>query len=171
MKLIFLYGPPSVGKLTIAKKLAKKLDWPLFHNHLTFDLAEVLYDPFTKEFFEYCEVLRTGVFEKAVEEDRDLIFTFCYVHPTDLAFVQKVADIVGEDNIQFVKIKCNEGILLQRVENEERKRFSKICDMGILDKFLDENNCTETIPFGKSLTVSTTRTSSDDIVTTIMRIL
>ncbi|MEO1956129.1 MAG: AAA family ATPase, partial [Gammaproteobacteria bacterium] len=37
MKVIFLYGPPASGKLTIAKKLADKTGISLFHNHLTFD--------------------------------------------------------------------------------------------------------------------------------------
>ena len=79
MKVIFLYGPPASGKLTIAKKLAKKTGISLFHNHLTFDLAEVLYEPFTKPFSDYCENIRLGVFGDSKVAHRDLIFTFFYI--------------------------------------------------------------------------------------------
>jgi len=79
MKVIFLYGPPASGKLTIAKKLAEKTGISLFHNHLTFDLAEVLYEPFTQPFYDYCADFRLGVFGDAKLAHQDLIFTFFYI--------------------------------------------------------------------------------------------
>jgi replication-associated recombination protein RarA len=39
MKLILLYGPPAVGKLTIAKEIARLTGFKLFHAHLTSDLV------------------------------------------------------------------------------------------------------------------------------------
>ena len=38
MRLIFIYGLPAVGKLTVAKELAAKTGYKLFHNHLVVDL-------------------------------------------------------------------------------------------------------------------------------------
>jgi len=38
MRLIFIYGPPATGKLTVAKELAKLTKYKIFHNHLTVDL-------------------------------------------------------------------------------------------------------------------------------------
>jgi len=35
MKLVFIYGPPAVGKLTVANALAKVTGFKVFHNHLT----------------------------------------------------------------------------------------------------------------------------------------
>jgi tRNA uridine 5-carbamoylmethylation protein Kti12 len=32
MKLIFLYGPPAVGKLTVAQELVTLTGYKLFHN-------------------------------------------------------------------------------------------------------------------------------------------
>ncbi len=37
MKLIILYDPPAVGKLTVAKTLVDSTGYKLFHNHLTVD--------------------------------------------------------------------------------------------------------------------------------------
>ena len=38
MRLVFIYGLPATGKLTVAQKLAEITDYPLFHNHLVVDL-------------------------------------------------------------------------------------------------------------------------------------
>ena len=43
MKLILLYGPPAVGKLTIAKEIARLTGFKLFHAHLTSDLVEAIF--------------------------------------------------------------------------------------------------------------------------------
>ena len=43
MKLILLYGPPAVGKLTIAKEIARLTGFKLFHAHLTSDLVEAFF--------------------------------------------------------------------------------------------------------------------------------
>ena len=37
MKLVVLHGPPAVGKLTVARELARLTGWRLFHNHLVVD--------------------------------------------------------------------------------------------------------------------------------------
>ena len=38
MKLIFIYGLPATGKLTVAVELAAMTGYKLFHNHLVVDL-------------------------------------------------------------------------------------------------------------------------------------
>ena len=44
MKLVFLYGPPAVGKFTVAKELAALTGFKLFHNHLTVDVATSIFE-------------------------------------------------------------------------------------------------------------------------------
>ncbi|MBD0327065.1 MAG: AAA family ATPase, partial [Pyrinomonadaceae bacterium] len=44
MKLIFLHGLPGVGKLTVARELAKLTGFKVFHNHLAVDLVESLFE-------------------------------------------------------------------------------------------------------------------------------
>ncbi len=36
--LIFIFGPPAVGKMTVGQELAKITDYKLFYNHMTIDL-------------------------------------------------------------------------------------------------------------------------------------
>jgi 2-phosphoglycerate kinase len=38
MKVIFLFGPQAVGKMTIGEELSKRLEIPLLFNHMTLDI-------------------------------------------------------------------------------------------------------------------------------------
>ena len=168
MKVIFLYGPPASGKLTIAKKLAEKTGISLFHNHLTFDLAEVLYEPFTKPFYDYCADLRLDVFGDAKLDHQDLIFTFFYIPPDDDNIVNQIIHIEGEDNVKFVKIEASSDTLLDRVENKDRAKYSKINSKDVLTRYLKENNWSESIEKTDSLIISTDNLTPDEAVQKII---
>ena len=168
MKVIFLYGPPASGKLTIAKKLAEKTGISLFHNHLTFDLAEVLYEPFTKPFYDYCVDLRLDMFGDAKLAHQDLIFTFFYIPPDDDNFVNQIIHIAGEDNVKFVKIEASSDTLLDRVENKDRAKYSKINSKSVLTRYLKENNWSESIEKTNSLIISTDNLTPDEAVQKII---
>ena len=168
MKVIFLYGPPASGKLTIAKKLAEKTGISLFHNHLTFDLAEVLYEPFTQPFYDYCADLRLDVFGDAKLANQDLIFTFFYIPPDDDNFVNQIIHIAGEDNVKFVKIEASSDTLLDRVENVDRAKYSKINSKSVLTRCLKENIWNESIEKTDSLIINTDNLTPDEAVQKIV---
>ncbi|GJM72894.1 hypothetical protein HMSSN036_51100 [Paenibacillus macerans] len=44
MKLIVLFGPQAVGKMTVGQELAKITGLKLFHNHMTIDLVSHFFD-------------------------------------------------------------------------------------------------------------------------------
>ena len=168
MKVIFLYGPPASGKFTISKKLAEKTGISLFHNHLTFDLAEVLYEPFTKPFSDYCENIRLGVFGDAKFAHRDLIFTFFYIPPDDISFVNQIIHIAGEGNVKFIKIEASIDTLLDRVENVDRAKYSKINSKSVLARYLKENNWNQSIEKTDSIIINTDNLTPDEAVQKII---
>ena len=43
MRIVILFGLPGVGKLTIAKGLARLRGYRVFHNHLIFDAVEAVF--------------------------------------------------------------------------------------------------------------------------------
>lgn len=43
MQLIFLYGPMAAGKLTVARELAARTGFALFHNHLLVDAVAAVF--------------------------------------------------------------------------------------------------------------------------------
>ena len=97
MNIVFLYGPPAAGKLTIGTELAGLIDYRLFHNHLTQDLAKDIYPAFDSVRFDLVHRLRCIVFEYAATRGTNLITT--YVHDggkDDEAFVNDTIQIVQQ---------------------------------------------------------------------------
>jgi hypothetical protein len=77
MKLVFLFGRPAVGKLTVARELAALTGGRLFHNHLTVNLALSVYDFGTPGFVELREKIWRAVFRRAMADRLPLLlFTF-----------------------------------------------------------------------------------------------
>ena len=50
MKLVVIFGPPAVGKMTVGFELAKLTGLKLFHNHLTIELVLNFFDFSTPQF-------------------------------------------------------------------------------------------------------------------------
>jgi hypothetical protein len=48
MRLVFLYGPPGVGKLTVGRELAALTGFKLFHNHLGVNAVRAVFPPGTE---------------------------------------------------------------------------------------------------------------------------
>ena len=44
MKLVFIYGPPAVGKLTVATELVKLTGFKLFDNHVSIDFVKSVFE-------------------------------------------------------------------------------------------------------------------------------
>ena len=76
MKLIFIYGLPATGKLTVAMELAAMTGFRLFHNHLVVDLLLSVFDFGSPPFVELREDIWLSVFDQACRNQvPGLIFT------------------------------------------------------------------------------------------------
>jgi chloramphenicol 3-O-phosphotransferase len=165
VKLIFIYGPPAAGKLTVAEALAALIGFKVFHNHLTVDLAHAFFEFGTPAFGRYIDHLRLEAFEVAAREGvNGVIFTFVYALRWDDGFVQDVKDIVERRGGQvfFVQLVCDRETLEGRVAEESRQRFRKIKDVEKLREVLGRHELFASIPFVSSLTIDTTHTSPDE---------
>jgi hypothetical protein len=75
MRLVVLYGPPGVGKLTVGGELAALTGFRLFHNHLTVNLVTSIFPPNTPAWDRLARTLREAVFAEVAREGIDLILT------------------------------------------------------------------------------------------------
>ncbi len=168
MKLVFIYGQPGVGKLTVAKELAKITGYKLFHNHLTADLAFLLFPFGTKECFDLADKLRLDLIEAAAKYNiKGMIFTFVYgvkisEENRDVAFVKKVVGIVRRHRgeILFAKLICDEKELRRRIRHPTRKAFQKLRKVKNLLLTRKKYILDATIPSGKSYIIDNTRISA-----------
>lgn len=173
MKLVFLYGPPAVGKLTVAQALAQKTGFKVLHNHLVNDLAEVVFAWGTPRFGELVAKLRFQMLELALQENVSLISTFVYAARHDDEYVQEVKQFVEERGGQcvFVQLVCKAETLLERVEDESRHHFKKLKNVQVLERLLQEYELFMPVPFADSLQVDTDELSPEEAALEIVKYL
>ena len=158
MKLIFIYGPPAAGKLTVAKELAEATGFKLFHNHLSIDCVTPVFDFGTKPFNRIVEMIRLAVFEEAARAGIDgLISTFVYAAHLDDASVSRAIEAVegqgGE--VCFVRLYCEREILEERLVAETRKSYGKLTSVETLRGLLEKYELFAAVPGRESLSLDT----------------
>lgn len=175
MKLLFIYGPPAAGKLTVARELCKITDYKIFHNHLTVDLASSIFPMGTKAYSDLVEDIRLKVIETASKSKvAGIIFTFVYGIETyggreDDKFIKKVIDKVEKykGRVLFVKLTCEEKELHKRLKHPSRRNFKKVHKIMTLQSIKKRYNLSATVPFGRSLIIDNTRLSPKKVANMI----
>lgn len=129
MNLIFLYGMPGIGKLTVARELSKLTDFKLFHNHLTVDLVTSLFEFGSESFINLREKIWLETFSEAIKaEFSGLIFTFAPEKTVPNDFPDKVRKLIEQNGgkIIFVELKCDIAELENRLADSSRAKFGKL---------------------------------------------
>jgi hypothetical protein len=133
MKLIFLWGLPGSGKLTVAKELAVLTGWRLFHNHLTVDLLLAVFPFGSKEFAELREQIWLAVIGAAAASDAPgLIFTFNPENTVRQRFLDDTLNAVAKHRgrVEFVEILCDQAVLEERIDTPERRAHRKLLSVA-----------------------------------------
>jgi hypothetical protein len=159
MVLIFLYGPPAVGKLTVARELAARTGFKCFHGHLTFDLACALFEPFTAPFGALCTALRLKTIELGATYGLEgMVFTYCYAYPSDTPFVERVRATVESagGEVCFVQLLCEVDELKRRVVAPDRREFQKLGNADGLEAALERWDLYTPIPDSDTLSIDNT---------------
>ncbi len=140
MKLVFMYGPPASGKLTISEILSQRTGIPLFHNHLSRDLVKDIYKENLMDHYALVDTIRIDVLDYCSKNDTDLIFTYVYGGKGDDANVKTFTETVKENGgeVIFVELTANREDLISRVSNESRERYKKLTDPEILSKITED---------------------------------
>lgn len=163
MKLFFIYGPPASGKLTIAEKLSERTGIPLFHNHLSRDIVKDIYGDKLRDNYALVDRIRFGVLDYCSKNQTDLIFTYVYEGSDDDAnvrdFIKTIENNQGE--VFFVELTANKEDLIDRVDNESRKKYKKLTDPAIMSK-MTQDMSVFSIPFVEALKINTSVLSPDE---------
>jgi len=155
MDLVYIYGPPAVGKLTVATELAGLTGYAVFHNHLSIDCALPLFEFGTGAFWRLVADIRDSCIEAAAREDRSLIFTNVYAHPDDLANAnRRFAAVEGHGGrVCLVQLTSTVAVLAARVLGEHRAAMGKLADIEQLQELLGSNDLVTPIPGRAGLTI------------------
>jgi deoxyadenosine/deoxycytidine kinase len=170
MKLVIIYGPEATGKLTIAKTLAHSTGFRLFHNHVSVDVAKVLFDFEDEAFSQLIWDVRLLVFEHAARAKvPGLIFTWAYSHPDFLPYLDRIKSALANYDVElcYVFVSCSLEELKRRVIQQDRSIVGKINSIEALEKQLDKKNH-QVIPGTDSLIIDNTNLSPEDATRLIM---
>jgi hypothetical protein len=164
MKLLFVYGPPAAGKLTVANEVAKRTGFKVFHNHLSIDAIVPVFEFGSKPFFRLVELIRVETVTEAARENVDLIYTFCYAKGLDEPHVEKIANAARENggDVNFVLLTCHIDELKRRILLEDRRKFGKASTVDMMESFLTNYDLLSPIPGTETLTIDNTKVSPAD---------
>jgi hypothetical protein len=141
VKLIFLHGLPGVGKLTVARELARLTGYKLFHNHLAVDLVGSVFDFGTRPFVELREMIWLAMFSQAAKEHlAGLIFTFAHdrtVRGTFFTDMERSIESTGS-NVCYVELRCLPEELERRLVEPSRREFGKLNSISQFRELKDE---------------------------------
>lgn len=137
MNLVFIYGKPATGKLTVARELARMTGYKLFHNHLTVDLLLAVFEFGSAPFVDLREQMWLSVFARAAKERLPgLIFTFAPETTMQPDFVDRTLNAVESagGRVQFVKLICAAEEIYRRIDSQSRQQTGKLTSHEVYEK-------------------------------------
>ncbi len=160
MELVILYGPPGVGKLTVAQQLAERTGYKLFHNHLTTDLVTSIFSFGSEPMMRLTMKYRVDMLEEAAKAGiPGVIHTFVYARGADDEFMQALIDAVEPHGgrVTLVLLRCDPEVLLERVIAESRSAFGKLRNQETVRRLLREEALMDPYPHRPSVVIDNTR--------------
>ncbi len=125
MKLVLIFGPQAVGKMTVGQELAKITGLKLFHNHMTIDLVSNFFSYNSIEGRYLVNTYRMEMFETVARSNLEgLIFTFqwCFEDILDWEQTEKISNIFKEQGgeVYYVELEADLDERLRRNETSNR---------------------------------------------------
>ena len=123
--LVFIIGPPAVGKMTVGHELARRTGLRLFHNHQTIDLILPFFAFGSPPFGRLVGEFRRRILEEVASSDLPGII-FTYVWAFDLASDDATVDEYSEifrlrgGRVVYVELETTQEERLRRNETEFR---------------------------------------------------
>ncbi len=125
-KLILLFGPMAVGKMTVGKQLSDKLGYPLFHNHQSIEFALTYYNYDTAGFTQINEGIRSLMFE-TMSQDTEIsgfIFTFVWAfeEADDWKYIERITAQFSSKgwDVYYVELNAQLEVRLERNRGIDR---------------------------------------------------
>lgn len=139
MKIIFVYGPAAVGKLTVGRELAKLTKLPLFHNHLVVDAVGAVFPFGSEPFIRLRESFWLQAFTEAARAGQSLIFTFAPESTVKSDFPERVRAAIEPfgGTVVFIALTVSREEQERRIGNASRFEFEKLTSVELLRDLRD----------------------------------
>jgi hypothetical protein len=125
VKLIIIFGPHAVGKMTVGQELAKITPLKLFHNHMTIEIVTDLFRNVPGEYKRLVNLFRQEIFDSFSKTDEyGLIFTYMWAFDSesDWNYVNKLEELFKSRGaeVYFVELEADFDLRIERNRTENR---------------------------------------------------
>lgn len=134
MRLLFIYGPPASGKLTIGRMVANRTGLALFHNHLIVDAVAAVFAFGSEQFVQLRERFWLDTISAAARAGRSIIFTFApepTVAPDFPARLYQAVEHAGGE-VLSVALAVEDADQEKRLIAADRAMFGKLQSLDLL---------------------------------------
>lgn len=126
VKLVILFGPIAVGKMSVGLELSKMTGMPLFHNHVSIEMLLPIFEWGSKEFGILNNEFRRRIFEEAANSDLPgLIFTYVWAFDVeaDKVYIDDLCKIFYDVNAPVYFVELEADINVRRERNRSQLRL------------------------------------------------
>jgi shikimate kinase len=172
VQVVFLYGPPSVGKYTIGVELAARTGFRLFHNHLTVNLVSAVFERDSEVWLRLLRGVRRDILTEAARHGVSLVMTGVFSGTSEHAEAWRtmLEPVRAEGGmVHFVQLTCKRDELFRRITCDSRRTLDKLIDPGRLADLLDRFDMFSPAPFGEHLRLDVTHVTPSESATKIIQ--
>jgi hypothetical protein len=172
MRLVFLYGPPAGGKLTVGTEVARRSGYALFHNHLVTDALLAVFRFGSPEFVALREKFWIETIEAAAQSGRSLVFTFCPEPTVAAGFPERVEAVVRQAGgaVTFVRLEVSAEEQERRLVSPSRKG-TKLKRVEVLRAWREDFAAAMAGMPEPALSIDTTATTAEAAANQILQLL
>lgn len=125
MKLVVIFGPHAVGKMTVGQALAQQTGLRLFHNHMTIDVVSGLFENMPHERSRLTHLFREEIFKAyAPSDEYGMIFTYMWAfdQQDDWDYIHHVEELFRSHGaeVYYVELCAGYDLRLERNKTENR---------------------------------------------------
>jgi hypothetical protein len=170
MNLVFIYGPPGVGKLSAARELSRLTGHRLFDNHVSIRCARAVFDFGTPPFWNAVGKIRAAVFEEAAAAGVSLVFTYVYSHPNDAPHVERFCGLFEAHGGRalLVRLFCAREELERRLTRSERAAAGKLASLEVLRELTERLDIFSPVAGRESLEIDNTGVAPEEVARLIV---
>lgn len=167
--LCFIYGPPAVGKFTVAREVTNRVGYRLLHNHLTSDVVSSILDRSAPSFLETLCRLRVMLVEAAADVGASVVITTAFA-AGHAAFIERPARAFETrgGRVRYVRLVAPTDVLVARVADESRRTSGKLVDAESLLRLLEDHDMSIAIPGTEGPTIDTSICTPAEAADTIV---
>lgn len=126
MKLVIIFGPQAVGKMTVGQQLAEITGLKLFHNHMTIDLVSNFFDYSSQSGKRLVNLFRREIFEEVANSELEgLIFTCVWGLdiPSDWDYIKEISGIFESKGGTVYLVELESSLEERLIRNKSDNRL------------------------------------------------